>query len=207
MLRSLGVDADAGTVQTEMQQQGLVSPAVGLHDASGGGLRKFFEDSYGFDAYSVADVPWDWLQANAGRVPIGIGGRRWNHWVAVRRSDGNGLELMNPAPGYQAVDDYLWESDFRRLGPFSAVWIDIVSEADMERIAELEAALAAERAARAQAEAELGDLRSYSSAVGHDIILPTVREIEAERAKPARQRRWVDRSKKWVDRLTPHVVE
>ena len=58
-----------------------------------------------------------------------IGGRAWNHWVAVRmggpaagRPDLAVLILMNPAPGWMGVSQWLVEDDFDGLGPFSAVW-------------------------------------------------------------------------------------
>lgn len=70
----------------------------------------------------------------------------------------------------------------------------------MARIQELEEA-------NARLNEELAECRSYSSAVGHDILLPTVRELEAERAKTAGKRRWMDKSAQWVERLAPHIVE
>jgi hypothetical protein len=65
----------------------------------------------------------------AGYQPMVIGGRQWNHWVAVRvgsyaigRPDLDMVALMNPAPGYMGINQTLDRDSFVELGPFSAVW-------------------------------------------------------------------------------------
>lgn len=105
-----------------------ISPTYGLLDASGAGLVSYLEEQ-GVLAENNADASWQQLLDAAGFQPMVIGGRAWNHWVAVRMGSvaansqaGEQLLLMNPSPGYQAVFQVLVESDFNRLGPFSAVW-------------------------------------------------------------------------------------
>jgi hypothetical protein len=58
-----------------------------------------------------------------------LGGRAWYHWTAVRMGSTAAdadpdlpLILMNPAPGYMDVGQILYEDQFLKLGPFSAVW-------------------------------------------------------------------------------------
>ena len=106
---------------------GRISPTYGLLDASGAGLVSYLEEM-GISAANDADSSWDELTAAAGFQPMVIGGRGWYHWVGVRmggfaaQAPTLELVLMNPAPGYGGVSQYLTYDDFARLGPFSAVW-------------------------------------------------------------------------------------
>jgi hypothetical protein len=70
------------------------------------------------------------VQDAAGFQPMVIGGRTWNHWVAVRIgtqtlgiTDASVLALMNPSPGWMGVYQSLAQYDFNALGDFSAVWL------------------------------------------------------------------------------------
>jgi len=105
-----------------------ISPTYGLLDASGAGLVSWLGE-IGITAENNPDASWAECVAAAGYQPMVIGGRAWCHWVAVRMgsdaahlSTSAPLVLMNPAPGYQGVWQYLTESNFDYLGPFSAVW-------------------------------------------------------------------------------------
>lgn len=105
-----------------------ISPTYGLLDASGGGLVSYLGEQ-GISAENNPDATWTDLLGSGGYQPMVIGGRAWCHWVAVRMSSwttGNrgvdALALMNPAPGYEDVNQLLYDIDFERLGPFSAVW-------------------------------------------------------------------------------------
>lgn len=105
-----------------------ISPTSGLQDASGAGLVQYASE-IGIAAENNPDASWDDVVAAAGFQPMLIGGRAWNHWVAVRMgSSAAGLAgdlpllLMNPAPGYEDVGQALWHGLFEALGPFSAVW-------------------------------------------------------------------------------------
>jgi hypothetical protein len=107
---------------------GRISPSLGLLDASGAGLVSYLAEQ-GISAENNPDASWQEVQDAAGHQPLVVGGRTWCHWVAVRlgsdligRPDLAALLLMNPAPGYQEVDQVLYDVDWERLGTFSAVW-------------------------------------------------------------------------------------
>lgn len=107
-----------------------ISPTLGLLDASGAGLVSYCAE-LGVDAQNSADASWNDLVAAAGYQPMLVGGRAWNHWVAVRMgADALWLDtalpllLMNPSPGYMGVYQTLSQGDFDNLGPFSAVWFN-----------------------------------------------------------------------------------
>lgn len=109
---------------------GRISPTYGLLDASGAGIVEWLQ-TIGVAAGNDADASWQEVQDAAGYQPLVIGGRRWCHWVSVRigsqtagLSSRNELWLMNPAPGYDGVDQILDEANFDRLGTFSAVWFE-----------------------------------------------------------------------------------
>lgn len=105
-----------------------ISPTYGLLDASGAGLVSFLEEQ-GIHAANNPNATFSDCRDAAGYQPMVIGGRGWNHWVAVRMGSvcagvpsSLGLILMNPAPGWMGVGQYLDENSFNALGPFSAVW-------------------------------------------------------------------------------------
>lgn len=105
-----------------------ISPTYGLLDASGAGLVSFLEEQ-GIHAANNPDASYDDVLVAAGYQPMVIGGRSWNHWVAVRMGSvcagldaDPGLILMNPAPGWMGIDQVLTRADFVELGAFSAVW-------------------------------------------------------------------------------------
>jgi len=105
-----------------------ISPTYGLLDASGAGLVSYLEEM-GIAAENNPEASWSEVMGAAGFQPMVIGGRAWNHWVAVRmgseaaESDTTDLlALMNPSPGYMGVNHWLDPATFDQLGPFSAVW-------------------------------------------------------------------------------------
>lgn len=107
-----------------------ISPSLGLLDASGAGLVSYLGEQ-GIEADNDADASWEEVMDAAGYQPMVIGGRGWGHWVAVRMgSRAAGLDgisvllLMNPAPGYMTIGQYLLPAQFSSLGPFSAVWFE-----------------------------------------------------------------------------------
>lgn len=129
-LRTIGLD-----YSEQMVIEGLgsdrISPTYGLLDASGAGLVDYLSE-IGVDASNTASASWDDCVAAAGFQPMVIGGRAWNHWVAVRmgssaagRDPSLPLILMNPAPGWMGVGQALWREQFEQLGPFSAVWFEL----------------------------------------------------------------------------------
>lgn len=107
---------------------GRISPSLGLLDASGAGLVSYLGEQ-GIAADNNPDASWEDVVAAAGYQPMVIGGRAWNHWVGVRMgSSAAGIDgdppivLMNPAPGWLGVGQYLEHERFIQLGGFSAVW-------------------------------------------------------------------------------------
>src|SRR5436189_2824796 len=105
-----------------------ISPSLGLLDASGAGLVSYLGEQ-GISAANNPSASFSDCLAAAGDQPMVIGGRAWNHWVAVRmggpaagRPDLAVLIRMHPAPGWMGVSQWLVEDDFDGLGPFSAVW-------------------------------------------------------------------------------------
>lgn len=105
-----------------------ITPAYGLSDASGAGLVEYLGEQ-GILAENNPDASWADVVAAAGFQPMVIGGRAWCHWVAVRMGPvafsgaaQDFLLLMNPAPGWMGVSQWMDQSDFEVLGPFSAVW-------------------------------------------------------------------------------------
>lgn len=105
-----------------------ISASYGLLDASGAGLVSCLAEM-GIASDSNPSASFDDCAAAAGFQPMVIGGRTWGHWVAVRMGGPAAgypasapLILMNPAPGWMGIQQYLWPEDFDALGPFSAVW-------------------------------------------------------------------------------------
>lgn len=105
-----------------------LTPTYGLSDASGAGLVEYLAEE-GIGAENNPDASWEEVVAAAGFQPMVIGGRAWCHWVAVRMGPAafsgasqDFLLLMNPAPGWAGVGQWLDWGDFSALGPFSAVW-------------------------------------------------------------------------------------
>ena len=112
-----------------MIAEGVVSPSLGLMDASGAGLASFLNRHYGEDGFiavSQSSCTFDGLARDSGRYPLMIGGRTWGaggHWSGLRAYDGERdvLLLANPAAGYVGVNQEMTRDQFARLGSFSAV--------------------------------------------------------------------------------------
>jgi hypothetical protein len=126
MVRSIGIEITAAEMQDKMVP-GVVGDPIGLLDATGRGMARFLRDEFGLDVSFDGAVSWEEAQAlsRPGR-PVGLGGRGWNHWSALRRFDEQGnARLANPSPGWMDVDDLMTRGDFDRLGVFSAVWVTL----------------------------------------------------------------------------------
>ena len=105
-----------------------ISPAFGLLDASGGGLVDYLGE-IGITASNNGNASWDEIVDAAGYQPMLIGGRAWYHWTGVRiggpaanLGGRSTILIANPAPGWMGVGQWMDESQFYVLGPFSAVW-------------------------------------------------------------------------------------
>ena len=100
------------------------SPAVGLHAADGSGLVELLR-AHGYAADRLYPCLLSDVQARAGRQPVLLGGRVWNHWVYVNGLESDGtLILENPSPGFGGISHQLRDS-FTRLGPMTMIWIDL----------------------------------------------------------------------------------
>lgn len=126
-MRTIGFDVSEQDVIAGLGPS-RISASHGLLDASGAGLVSFLQEN-GINAENNPYASWADLVTSAGFQPMLVGGRAWYHWVGLRmgplaagRPDLDLLALMNPSPGYRAVDQTLNESQFNGLGPFSAVW-------------------------------------------------------------------------------------
>lgn len=102
---------------------GHISPALGLHEGSGRMLAALFR-ARGLDA-GHAPLTWERAHEMAGQQPFCMSGGGWYHWSGVRGSDGEGLHLANPAPGWRGIGQYLDRDEWNRLGPWNAAWVRI----------------------------------------------------------------------------------
>jgi len=128
MLRATANDETWSSVSNRMLSTGRVSQAQGLSDASGAGLAQTLREmaTGSPDVGSTPSASFDEVAAKAGEMAVGIGGRAWNHWSAVRGYDAKRdvLLLANSAPGYRGVSQTLDRGQFRSLGGMSMVWMD-----------------------------------------------------------------------------------
>lgn len=84
---------------------------------------------HGYSAGNLYPCSLPDVQARAGRQPVMLGGKSWNHWTYVNGVESDGtLILENPMPGWAGIYDQLRDS-FARLGDdqghMSMVWIDV----------------------------------------------------------------------------------
>lgn len=98
-----------------------INPSWGLMNADGSQLQRVLAD-YGYKS-EQSWLDFDTVYHLAANTPVLMGGDEWNHWVAVRGVQGNGLWLANSAPGYRGIYDYLDRRSFEQLGGFSVVWL------------------------------------------------------------------------------------
>ena len=129
LLKSLGIAVTPEEAQDAMSPR-YVRSDVGLLDASGAGIVEVLRDRWGVGAYKRSPASFDDVLAMAGRVPVAMGGRAWNHWTAVRGWDGPpGMErllLANPGgTGPRYGQQTLNRQQFADLGPFSMVVIPL----------------------------------------------------------------------------------
>ena len=127
-LWAYGRTPDDDWMEASMQAAGVISPAVGLTDASGAGLASWLNDEYGEYGYAASNddpVSFDDVayEAAEGKHPLMIGGRAWGHWSGCSGYDAGRdvLILKNPAEGYQGVWDTMSRTQFAALGSFSMV--------------------------------------------------------------------------------------
>lgn len=129
LLRSLG--RNPGDAWLEQQLVGPLYPGSivtrehGLMDSSGKTLAAWMQREYGdemgltFEAKQ--NVTWEQVVALAGKQPIMLGGRTYNHWTGVRHMANGGLELANPAPNWKGVGSVMDQDEFAALGSWSLI--------------------------------------------------------------------------------------
>jgi len=112
-------------MESTMIAEGVVSPSLGLMDASGQGLADFLNRHYGEDGFIAVSsaCTFDDLARDAGRYPMMIGGRVWGHWSGLSAYDKERdlLLIANPSAGWKGVGQTMDRGQFDRLGSFSAV--------------------------------------------------------------------------------------
>ncbi len=129
MLRAIGIDVTPDEAQDAMSPR-YVTPELGLLDATGSGIVGVLRDRWGVKATAYPSLMFDEAQEMAGRQPLAIGGRNWGgpglgHWSAVRSATPDLLALANPARGATYGQAVLTRSDWKRLGPFSGVAVEL----------------------------------------------------------------------------------
>jgi hypothetical protein len=131
MLKSVGVQIDAGQMQDEMVPT-YVTPDLGLLDGRGIGLAEVLRRHLPPETpVEVLWAPsWDDVVARAGRGPIGIGaGRPLYHWLNVARVLSPGvLDAPNPAPNYPPgapLHDNLTRAEFDKYAPWALVFVQV----------------------------------------------------------------------------------
>jgi hypothetical protein len=137
---------------------GQISPALGLHEGSGRMLAELFE-AQGLSA-SYGRLSWERALALAGRQPYCMSGGAWYHWSAVRGTDGRGLHLANPAPGWRGIGQYLDSDEWERLGPWNAAWVTVEDKMSARQEEQIER-MRSELAMRTRRDEELISTMGY----------------------------------------------
>lgn len=128
MLQATGHDVSFSEVKSHMLSTGRVTSAYGLSDANGPGLAQTLRD-FADGAPEIQNrgiVSFNDVAARAGHMAVGIGGRSWYHWSAVRGYDEGRdvLLLANSANGWQGVYQEMTRGQFANLGAMAMVWMD-----------------------------------------------------------------------------------
>jgi hypothetical protein len=126
VLRSVGINWGQDEVVAWLGPN--INSDSGLQDASGRMLAALFRER-GLKA-TFGQLSWERALAMAGRQPFCMGGGRWNHWTAVRGTDGERLLLANPAPSWKGVGQELDQSEWITWGGWNAVWVDVTRTLD-----------------------------------------------------------------------------
>jgi hypothetical protein len=127
VLRSMGIPWGQDDVVAWLGPR-HIKQADGLQDGSGRMLAALFRER-GLDA-SFGQITWERALQMAGRQPFCMGGGRWNHWTAVRGTDGRRLLLANPAPNWQGVGQDIDHEEWIAWGGWNAVWVNVTQSLD-----------------------------------------------------------------------------
>lgn len=115
-------------LEQSMMAAGVVDPAVGCTDASGGLTAAWVNaeyGEYGYVAENETGVTFDMVAAEAAEKlhPLAMNGAHWYHWSGVRGYDpiSDLLLLANPADGWQGVYQTMNRAQWAGLGPWNMV--------------------------------------------------------------------------------------
>lgn len=123
VLQSVGIDWGQDQVVDWLGPN--INSDSGLQEASGRMLANLFR-FHGLDA-DFGDITWEQALERATRQPFCLGGRGWNHWTAVRGTDGERLLLANPAGNWRDVGQEMDKSEWDSWGSWSAAWVNLTS--------------------------------------------------------------------------------
>lgn len=123
VLRSVGIDWGQDNVVEWLGPN--INSDSGLQESSGRMLAALFR-FHKLDA-GFGDITWEQALDRATRQPFCLGGRGWNHWTAVRGTDGERLLLANPAGNWRNVGQELDKSEWDTWGSWSAAWVNLTT--------------------------------------------------------------------------------
>jgi len=122
-LQALGFPVTYPEIEARMLAAGLVTPALGLLDGSGATLAAWLGAEFGLAYERQSPAHAEWVQSIAGQGPVLMGGYALYHWLGVRRNNGGGLDLANPAPNWHGVGDFLDPAEWATWGQWAAIWL------------------------------------------------------------------------------------
>lgn len=124
VLRSVGIGWGQDDVVRWLGPRNI-TPESGLQESSGRMLAALFRER-GLES-DFGPISWERALELAGRQPFCLGGRRWNHWTAVRGTDGQRLLLANPAPSWKGVGQEMDRDEWEAFGSWSAAWVSLAT--------------------------------------------------------------------------------
>lgn len=122
VLRSVGISWSQDDVVQWLGPRNITE-ATGLQEGSGRMLAALFKER-GLKA-DFGPITWERALELASQQPFCMGGGRWNHWTAVRGTDGQRLLLANPAPSWRGVGQEMDRAEWDTWGGWNAVWVTV----------------------------------------------------------------------------------
>lgn len=127
VLRSVGISWSQDDVVRWLGPRNITE-ATGLQEGSGRKLAELFRER-GLTA-DFGSISWERAIEMAGKQPFCMGGGAWNHWTAVRGTDGQRLLLANPAPNWRGVGQEMDREEWNTWGGWNAVWVSVSTSLD-----------------------------------------------------------------------------
>ena len=124
VLRSVGIGWGQDDVVQWLGPRNITQES-GLQESSGRLLAALFRE-HGLES-DFGAITWERALELAAGQPFCLGGRRWNHWTAVRGTDGQRLMLANPAPGWKGVGQEMDRDEWEAFGSWSAAWVSFAT--------------------------------------------------------------------------------